>query len=108
MAGCPLQPGTDVTTEAKSGGRRSGARGPVGWWPMPAGLSEDGSDVAGCDLRVTPAQAQDAYTLEFTTRHYATPANATELPRAIADIHNSYFNASYMNNDAPSANNYGG
>lgn len=78
--------------EARSAGRRVGRRGPVGWWPMPrAGCKETGS--------VTPQQAQDAFLLEFATRHYSRPENATALPAAAANIYGRYFNISYQSSD---------
>lgn len=89
MAGCPAPKGMEVRPEDRSGSRRVGPRGPVGYWPMPE---------PECELRVTPWEAQDAFILEFTTRHYGSPSNMT-VAQAVANIHGTYFNASYMSID---------
>lgn len=105
----------------KSGGRRTGPRGPVGWWPAasnPAtwasqahmdeafGVSASGVEVAASSSgagTITPQQAQDTYLLEFMTRHFGSSSNAS-VPAAAADVWGRYMNISYMAIDDANAN----
>ena len=69
----------------------AGRRGHLNAWPMPR------PGVAGCKASdfgaVTPTQAQDAFYLEFSQRHYGASAGA-----AAAQLYGRYFNISYMAN----------
>lgn len=107
-ADCPVQPGTVTDPVMKSAGRRIGPRGPVGWWPSPAALAVNGSTIDGCSLTVTPLQAETNFFLEFATRHYGTPTNATGLPAAVASIHANYFNLPYLTPVWPMGDHYFG
>ena len=88
--------GTNAVSDfARSGGRRAGRRGPVGFWPIPA------AGVNGCTAAdfgaVTPAEAETKFILDFATRYYG-GANAS-VPAAVADVYGRYFNISYMSID---------
>jgi hypothetical protein len=73
----------------------TGRRGHTGAWPLPppAGCSSPGR-AAGI---VTPTQAQDAFYLEFSTRHYGSAAAGS----AAAALYGQYFNISYMAEAVP-------
>jgi hypothetical protein len=72
----------------------AGRRGHVGAWPVAR------PGLHGCSAadfgRVTPAQAQDAFILEFATRHFGAAAGAQA-----ADLYGRYFNISYMASAVP-------
>ena len=73
---------------------RTGRRGHTGAWPMPRPGHK------GCTVQdfggVTPAQAQEAFILEFSNRHYGAAAGT-----AAALLYQEYFNISYMANAVP-------
>ena len=72
----------------------AGRRGHVGAWPVARPGLHGCSDA---DFgRVTPAQAQDAFILEFATRHFGAAAGAQA-----ADLYGRYFNISYMASAVP-------
>ena len=69
----------------------AGRRGHLNAWPMPRpGVSECSDSDFGA---VTPTQAQDAFLLEFSQRHYGASAGT-----AAAALYGRYFNISYMAN----------
>lgn len=72
----------------------AGRRGHVGAWPV-ARPGQHGCTDADFG-RVTPAQAQDAFILEFATRHFGAAAGATA-----AQLYSQYFNISYMASAVP-------
>ena len=72
----------------------AGRRGHIGAWPLPR-PGERGCSAADFG-GVTPAEAQDAFILEFATRHYGAAAGATA-----AGLYGRYFNITYMATAVP-------
>jgi len=68
---------------------RTGVRGHIGAWPMP-------SHQCSAGVGVTPEQAQDAFFLEFSQRHYGADAG-----KLAAGLYKQYFNISYMADALP-------
>lgn len=85
VPGAPAPPARDAAT---------GRRGHINAWPLarPGYKGCAAHDFGG----VTPAQAQDAFILEFSTRHYGGVAGP-----AAAALYGAYFNISYMANAVP-------